>query len=232
MHLEARQASPGVSSDGTQPAWRGTRDGIGFVASWKEALLLEGRVWQITVGTMAAGGDATHIVGGGNGTTIDNDQPEFGVSVPVNTTLIPLRIDVACEALEDANDEVASILVIADNALAYANDGTVTTETPINLLDGHSTGGVATTATCLSAATGDITDPTVSMIIAAESLAMTGAEAAGFSAVPLSMHYEPNIPHMIAGPCAFYGYWGGTGAVSGLAVATWAEVPSSRFTLS
>jgi hypothetical protein len=224
----AQQNAPGTSSEGNPVGARGTRDGIAFTATWKQALLLEGRLHQITVGTIAAGGDVTLIVGGGNGTTVDQDQPEFGISVPSGTSLIPVQIDIACQALEDANDEVANIIVYADTAAAYADDGTVTSETPVNLLDAS---GVTTVATAFSAATADITDPTVSRILAMESIAVTGAEAAGFAPVPIVMHYEPEAPHILTGPCAIYGHWGGTGAVSGVASVIWAEVPTARYTI-
>ena len=224
----AQQNSPGIVGEGVDRKQRGTRDGIPFTATWKQALLLEGRCFHMDVGTIAGGGDMTLIVGGGNGLTIDHDEPEFGISVPLGTSLIPVEINISCQALADANDEVANILVYADTALAYAGDGTVTAETPRNMLDAS---GVTSVATCFSAATGVITDPTCSRILATAHVAMTGDAAAGFSSVPIELRYAPETPHILTGPCAIYGHWGGTGALSGTATVVWAEVPTSRYTI-
>ncbi len=221
----SEQATPAIVQDNDFRSPRLTRDGLTFTAGWQLALLMEGRLHQMTVGTVTGGGDIAPITGGGAGTIIDQDQPEFGVSVPANTTLIPVSIIVSCNVDADAADEVADIIVTADAAAAYAGDGTVVDETPLNMI---TRGGITTVATAFSAATVDITDPTVSAILATETITQLGT--AGFAT--LRMDYQPAAPFFIQGPGAFYGYWGGTGAVTGIATIIWAEVPSSRYALS
>lgn len=218
----AQQNSPGNAAEGNWVAARADRTGIQFTANWKEALVLEGRVHTFMVGAVETG-----IVGGGNGTTIDADQPEFVVSVPSGTSLIPLEITIAFGTDLNAAGEVAQALVIADTAAAYDDTGTVTTETPVNLLSG---GGVTTVATAVSACTVNMTAPTESHLIAARAWGYS-ILTAGAGVGEFDLNYVAELPHILKGPAAFYGYWGATGAATGWAKVTWAEVPDARFTV-
>src|SRR3990167_5165491 len=148
----------------TDNSLRMTRSGQLFVADWRQNLLLAGYCYTFDVGTMAAGGNITMITGGGAGTTIDQDRPEFGFGVAAGTTLIPLRIQVACQVDLDADVEEGNIILTADLACGLATDGTRTAETPVNLLHGATDFG----GTAFSACTADLTDPTVSLVLAFE----------------------------------------------------------------
>lgn len=219
-----RHFSPGVAGDGVEGNLNISRDSALFTAGWEEKLVFEGRVFSISVGTIAS-----KITGGGAGLLPDLNQPEFGVSVPSGTTLIPLAVDIACSVDLDADLAVGEIWLIADTTAAWAADGTSTAETPANLLDGAD-GAVATSATAFSAATADITNPVVDQIIAAEIIGQSQVTAASVTSIGLNLHWRSNgLPRMISGPGAFYGYWGGTKAAIGVASVVWAEVPSSRF---
>lgn len=226
-HGEPRQGNVSTGPDGGGFIGnRSDRTGAQFTVGWKEALVMEGRVFQITVGTVAAG-----IVGGGAGTVIDLDQPEFGVSIAANMTLIPLEIYIAADTALDADDEVAQIQVVADESAAYAGDGTVTDEVALNNIRGD---GVSSVATAFSAATADITDPVISRIIAAKSWSVMAMEVTetGAAAIGMNLHYVADIPIFLRGPAAFYGYWGATGAATGVASVVWAEIPSSRININ
>lgn len=222
LRIVAQQNSPGVGAEGNWRAARGTRDGILFTANWKEALVLEGRVHTIMVGALATG-----ITGGGNGTVIDADQPEFVISVPDGTALIPLEITIAFGTDLNAAGEVAQALVIADTAAAYDGTGTVTTETPVNLI---SSGGVTTVATAVSACTVNMTAPTESRLIAAQAFGYS-ILTAGAGVGDFTLDYIAQVPDILQGPAAIYGYWGATGAAVGWAKVTWAEVPEARYTV-
>lgn len=223
----AQMASPTVVADGgTGTVARGTRTGELYTVTWKQALLFEGRCFQMTVGSLTGGADIAMITGGGAGTTIDQDQPEFGVSVPAGTTLIPLEIHISCQVDMDADGEEGNIVVAYDTAAAVVG-GTSTPETPVNLLTGT---GQASVATAFSATTADITDPTVSGILAFKTIqGSDNGVAANAVMTALTLDYEPETPIFLTGPAAFYGYWGGTAAVPGMASVIWAEVPSARF---
>ncbi len=224
IRITAQQNSPALAAEGpnSKVSWRGTRDGLGMTMGWKEALVLEGRVHQITVGAVAAG-----IVGGGNGTVIDQNQPEFGVSVPNGTALILLEAWIAFGTDLNAAGEVAQAMIWADTAAAWAADGTTTAETPANLI---SDGGVSTVATAFSAATVDITAPTESRLLAVAGWGASGPTTGGGPG-SYTLHYVADVPEILKGPCAIYGYWGATGAATGWASVKWAEVPEARYTV-
>lgn len=229
MFGDVAQGTPQVVADGNARATRQSRTGELFTQGWKQALALEGRVHSVTVGGITAGGNTILITGGGAGTTIDQDQPEAGVSVALNTTIIPIRIQVATQVDMDANGEVGQILVAYDTAAAMVG-GTGTTPTVVN----HITeGGVDSLATVLTAVTADITDPTVSGLLAsAMAVGSDNGVAANAVVNDLRLDWQADEPFMLVGPAAFYVYWGGTAAVPGLATITWAEIPTSRISLS
>ncbi|KKN02713.1 hypothetical protein LCGC14_1114980 [marine sediment metagenome] len=229
QHVLAQQNAPRVVGEGNTIEVRGTRDGVSFAASWKQALLLEGRMFHIDVGDLPADAVFTAVTGGGAGTRLDLEQPEFGVSVPNQTALIPLdiRIGVRADVVADADN--MEILLIADTSAAFAADGTSVAETPTNMI---TDGGVATVATAFSAATGDITDPVVSMILAYKT-SQSSLLTAGLAVATLELAYMPEVPPIIKGPGAFYGYWGAVATLGALGAAAviWAEVPEARYTV-
>lgn len=195
-----------------------------ITADWKTNLVMEGLVFRATVGTVAAGGDVTMITGGGAGTTIDQDQPELAVGVRAGFYLVPLQIDVSTRAKLDADADKANIIVTADRAATVPADGTKTAETPLNLLDG----GPAFTGDANSAYTADMTDYTVSDIIAhAAIMGNDNGAAASHSYPNFALHYKPDVPEFIEGPGAFYIHWGGTQATEGTCTAIFAVVPTS-----
>lgn len=229
--VQAKQTGEGIVTQDALVIPRATLDRIPFSADWKLALAMAGLVHQIQIGALADAAVTALIQGGGVGTTTDLDQPEFGVSVAAGWTLIPLEIDISCSADLDANDEIAEALVMADLAAAWVGDGTVTTETPNNWLTGAPS-GTGCPARCFSACSADITDPTCSRILAHElvrEMAVTDTTAG--VPVRLHLHYEPLVPPLMKGPTAFYGYWGGTTRVDGVASVVFAVVPSDRFPL-
>ncbi len=222
-YILADQNSPLVVSDGVDIKARGTRDGVQFVASWAQALLLEGRVFSAPFTEMGA----TDIVNSTGAKTLI--QPDFCISVPTGTSLIPLRIVVSAQYDGDLDTDDAFIIVMGDTDAAAAF--TVSDVTPITPLNHITTGGVTSVATVFEDASGNITTPTTTKIML--DVTQEQKEAEGASEVRLD--YEPELPFIMAGPCAIYGYIGtgadGTGIVwSGMA--TWAEVPSARYAVS
>lgn len=194
-----------------------------ITADWKTNLAMEGLVYRVTVGTMVAGGIETMITGGGNGTVVNGDQPEMGISVGLGYYLVPLEIIVSTRCKLDADTNTANIMVIADRAAGIPSDGTKVTATPLNLLDG----GRAFPGDAFTACTADMTDPTVSEIMAhASVMGNDNGTAANLSYPLLDLHYCPTVPEFIAGPCAVYVYWGGTQATAGLCSALFAAIPT------
>ncbi len=191
---------------------------------WKTNLAMEGLVYRMTVGTMVAGGIETMITGGGNGTVVNGDQPELGISVREGYYLVPMEIIVSTRCKLDADTQTTNILVIEDRAAGVPADGTKTAATPLNLLDG----GPAFPGDAFTACTADMTDPTVSAIIAHASILGNDNGTAGNLSFPeLALNYCPTVPEFIAGPCSVYVYWGGTAATEGLCSALFAAIPTS-----
>ena len=191
-----------------------------FLADWKTQLVLEGRVWSAAFGEVGAT-DITELTAGSN-----LDQPDFGISVPSGTTLIPLYINIAAKVPLDADDADAFFLVAIDTAAAYAGDGTVVSVTPINAISGET--AISSVATVFEDASADITDPTVTDILMAAQQ-QVGMTTSGVALSNLNLIYDPAFPRLLTGPAAIYGYGGGTDTVTWVGTALWAEVPSTRY---
>tara|TARA_Y100000310_G_scaffold119061_1_gene117868 strand:+ start:1692 stop:2378 length:687 start_codon:yes stop_codon:yes gene_type:complete len=192
---------------------------------WINALISEGLGFHTDIGAFS-----TPITGGGNGTVVDIDQPEGIVSVADGTTLMLISAQVECHVPLLATDaDEAEIILAADIASAYADDGTVTTETPVSLRGGGVSGSQSN-ATVASAATADITDPVLGLEMDAARITgdVQGTPATALW-TPLMLNYEPKYPFQLQGPTAIYLYWGGTVAVTGFAKLSWIELPESYF---
>ena len=190
---------------------------------WRMDAVRAGRGYHVDVGAFS-----TPIVGGGAGTIITIDKPEFVLGVPAGTVIIPTRIHVVCEPpLIAADDNEIEILIAANIAAVPVSYGTATAETPTNMHTGSSnTSG----CTCKSATTGAITSPTLGMELAhavkVADIVLTGTAANAFWE-DLSLLYEPITPPILVGPCTLLVYWGGTVATSGYAQVEWIEMASA-----
>jgi len=192
-----------------------------FYPDWRMTAIRDGRGFHVDVGAFS-----TPIVGGGNGTVIDIDQPEACISVPSLTAIIPIRISVQCQTpliAADANE--SEILIAVDIASANAGDGTATAETALKMKLGHAR---TSACTCKSAFTADTTDPVLGMeldrVVKVGDVQGTAANALWGN---LGLLYEPLAPQMLVGPCAIYLYWGGTVATPGFAQIEWIEYKTS-----
>lgn len=223
----AKQQGAGVIGDGSQGGLQMTRAGQLFVADWKTRLVLAGFAFNLTVGTAGGEGDITLITGGGDGTTVDGDQPEMAVGTPPGYYHIPLGFTCSVQGDSNANADVANIVLAADLTqqipLPVAASSTV--ETPQNLLDG----GPASVSWAQSAVTTDITNPVASVLLAFATNYHAQITAASAVIQSLNLDYDPSFPSLFAGPCSVCAWWGGTCAQDGMASYNWAEVPESWF---
>jgi len=200
--------------------------GAAILTDWRQAMIARGFGWNVTVGSFSTG-----IVGGGNGTVLDQDQPELAVAIPTGTALIPLRVQVSCHTpLIAADEDEAEILVVADRTqLADTTAASGTVETPLNMRS-DKIGGCP--CPVLSAVTVNLSpNPALSMELAHE---VINADVNGIAANALwgklSLDYQPISPPFILGPAGFYVYWGGTVAVDGFAAVDFLAIPSSLVT--
>jgi hypothetical protein len=188
-----------------------------FYPDWRMVAIEEGRGFHVDVGAFS-----TPIVGGGNGTILDADQPEACISVPSGTSIVPIRVHVQCQnPLIAADNNEIEILLAADIASA-GGGGTATAETPVCLNTGLSK---TSKCTCNSAYTGNATaEPTLGLELARKvKIGDVQGTAANALWGDLELLYEPLGPPKLVGPCALYLYWGGTVATSGFAQIEWLE---------
>ena len=191
---------------------------------WKMDAIAGGRGFHVTVGAFS-----TPITGGGNGTVLVATEPEFIVSVPDGTTLIPLRVSVQCQVpIIAADSNESEILLTWGLGVAWDATGTSTEETIYNMKYGHT---ATSLCSCESAFTAAITLEPVNEIELGRAvlIADLGGTPASQAWGQLGLLYEPTSPPFITGPSMMAGFWGGTVATTGFAQIEWLEFPSSYF---
>lgn len=201
---------------------------------WKQSLSLKGYVWNFTTPATGptAGGDSVGLTGGGSGTTIDGDQPDFLVSNSSDGfAMLPLELRIHVVSVDiDADGEYASALWVADHtqataAVAGTNNTAITGR---NLLGLSTTpiGGLPGSIVACCVNTSDITDPVTSDILVSTRLqAADAGVAASQQTVGLDAVWKADFPYIMRGPSHILGYWGGTAAVTAIATAKIAIVP-------
>jgi len=191
---------------------------------WRLDAVRDGKGFHVTVGTLTTG-----ILGGGAGTIIDLDEPEFALAIPSGTTVIPLRIHVQCEPpLINADSDIEEIIIAYDKDVAVA-DGTGAAETAFDMWNGHAK---SSACTAKSAYTGAITVcPTEDLELArAQILGDVQGTAANAIYHKLDLLYEPMTPPFLVGPSSLLIYWGGVVAMYGFAQIEWLEFSTSDIT--
>ena len=228
MDALAQQAEKYIITEGAAQRPYMTRRGELFVADWVQAAILEGRGYLVNIGSLS-----TPVVGGGAGTIIDLDQPEFGMTIPDGTTIVPIRIAIQLTTpllATDADEAEAVVYVdITAATVAAALDGTwANTITPKNMriaLTNRNNSGCTVKSVC----SGDTTDPTISIELAH---AMIVGDVKGTPANALwtknELLYEPKNPPMIIGPASLFMHWGGTVATSGFMQMAYLEFPTPQ----
>lgn len=199
-----------------------------FVADWIQSAILQGLGFIANVGSLSTPG-----LGGGAGTIVDLDQPEFGMTIPSGTTVVPIRIAAQLTTpllATDADEtEFLALVDITAATVAAALDGTwTTTITPRNMRIALSN---VTTSLCTvkSLCTVDTTDPTESIdLIHSVMVADMNGTPANALITRHDVLYEPKNPPMIVGPASLFMHWGGTVAVSGFMQFFWLEIPSTH----
>ena len=226
LQVLARTTGAAQASDGQPVPVRADRSGIPFTATWKQSLLLEGRCFTAPFAAMGA----TDIVSLTTGLNLD--QPDFCISVPNGTSIIPLKIVMDGQYDCDADADDAFFIVMVDVDSAYADDGTVTAVTPEPCITGS---GLTSVCNVFEDASGDITATTGSDPVVTKVCLDVVQHQVGVATGPghLRLDYEPDVPMILDGPCAIYGYGGGsTDPPKWAGYAIWAEVPETRYKIS
>jgi hypothetical protein len=230
MEGKILQTTKEIFSEGVQVTGAFSRRGDLFIADWIQAAIMEGRGFAANVGALS-----TPIVGGGNGTIIDLDQPEFGMIIPSGTTLVPIRLNLQLTTplLATDEDEAEAVAYVDTTAatVTAALDGTwANTITPKNMKIAVSN-ALASNCTVKSVCSADTTDPTESIDLMHT---IIRGDVQGTAANALwtknELLYEPKNPPFIIGPASLFVHWGGTVAVYGFMQFFWLELPTVQVT--
>lgn len=205
-----------------------SRRGEQFGMDWIQAAILEGYGFIANIGALS-----TPVVGGGAGTVVDLDQPEFGMIIPEGKTIIPIRMNIQLTTplLNADSDEAEAVCFVDTTAatVAAALDGTwANTITAKNMMIAL-TNKKSSTCTIKSVCSSDTTDPTESIdLFHSVILADLNGTAANALWTRHEVLYEPKNPPYIKGPASLFAYWGGTVAVNGFMQFFWLEIPSTQ----
>jgi len=223
-----QQASKYIIPDGSAYRPFMSKRGELFVQDWIQAAILEGYGFIANIGALS-----TPVVGGGNGTIVDLDQPEFGMIIPDGKTIIPIRlaIQLTTPLLATDADEAEALAFVDTTAatVAAALDGTwANTITPKNMRIAL-TNRNSSICTVKSVCSVDTTDPTESIdLIHSVMVADMNGTPANALITRHDVLYEPKNPPLIVGPASLFAYWGGTVAVNGFMQFFWIELPSTQ----
>jgi len=223
-----QQASKYINPDGSSNKPYGSKRGELFTQDWIQAAILEGRGFIANVGAFS-----TPVVGGGAGTIVDLDQPEFGMIIPDGKTIVPIRMafQLTTPLLATDADEAEALAFVDTTAatVAAALDGTwANTITPKNMRIAQ-TNRYSSECTVKSVCSGDTTDPTESIDL------IHGIIVGDMNGTPANamwtkneVLYEPKNPPLIVGPASLFAYWGGTVATYAFMQFFWLEFASTE----
>ena len=183
--------------------------------------------------SMSVGAFSTGIVGGGAGTVLDLDQPEFVVGVPSGYCIRLIRVEINVHpGIEIADSDEVDVLVGVDvmGLAQLLSAETCTIENPINMRTDLGNGSMCRTASAVTAniatitAVGTSAAPVLDLELARVVQTTNFGDATGISHRIVRLEYQPEYPLFLVGPCTVLGYWGGTIAnVGGFAVVQWVE---------
>lgn len=219
MDVKAKvdQLSPTILSEGDTDYPRMSNIGQIFTANWQERLILAGKAYRVSIGTIATGNAHVFV---GTGTEMDLDKPTVIVAAD-NGYIIPMELNWAGYSIAVADNDEVEVLVAADRTTAVAAGATATVETPDNLLDGAPAfGGRAWSIT-----SSVIADPVFDDIIYYKVWETLGTNPLG--PVNHYAHKTWSYPTFLAGPCSLLLYTFGTKQTTGMGALVFAHIPAS-----
>lgn len=212
-------------TEGTEKAVRLTSDGAVVTMDWKQAMVEEGRAFACVVGSFV-----TPATGGGQGTIIDQDQPEFCLNIPDGVSVWPKRVQISVlpPAIAADRDESECLIAIDKTSAVNAGTaGTATAETIYNLNTNHSRASSCTAKSVYTVNTGSAAlDIELAHMVRIAEIDTVGVGTGWHeNLVGFEMLYEPDAAPKINGPAKLLVYWGGTVATLAYACIEWYELP-------
>lgn len=228
QEVKVAQQLPSYDRDGTYKQLRAIADGSQVVLPWVQALVLEGRVWQVSVGA-----GTTPV---GDGTTWAVARPMLTIGSPTGTSVMALRVDITLNTpLSAADDDEVEFLIGVDRD-TMVTGGAATEETPFNmrtdLVGTINVIGQSTRVAVRSVYTADATPtPAVDMELLHTMISFDiFSTGVGVFWQGIQGLYEPETKPVIVGPGSLLQYHNGTVATTGFVSAVWAEFPSNIIT--
>lgn len=226
--VRVSQQLPAYDRDGTFKQLRAIADGSQVVLPWVQALVLEGRVWQVSVGS-----GTTPV---GDGTTYAIARPMLTVGAPAGVTIMPLRVDITLDPPLSAADNDEVEFLVAIDRLSQVTGGAATEETPFNmrtdLVGSVNVIGQASRVAVRSVYTADATPTPVLGMELLHTMISFDIFSTGVNAFWQGIQglYEPEVKPFIVGPGSLLQYHNGTVATTGFVSAVWADFPSTIIT--
>lgn len=218
-YLERFKSFDASSSEGDRRGFLGAA----LSADWRQAFIARGFGWIVDVGTLT-----TPIVGGGNGTVLDLEQPELAINVPSGYAMVPLRIAAECQIGLQTTDAHENEIWFGFDRTQVQTAGTSTAETPVNMRSDLVSG---CPFTAFSAYTADgIATPVINTLARKQATTDVQGIAATLNVYQFDLVYEPANPPIIVGPAHIAVYWGGDIALPGFAQAFVLAFPSNLVT--
>ena len=213
-----------LAAEGELQYLRLLKDGTVVNADWKQAAIMEGRGYMVTVGAFS-----TPVTGGGAGSTVvDIDTPELVIGVPSGTSILPFKIDVELTMTPGAadDDEIDILIAVDQDKMNASTSGTSTALVAYNL---NTLKSLTSSCYANSAYSATMTDPTLDLELAHVTKIYEHLTTVASLWVEARLNYEPMVVPIINGPAMICIYWGGTKAQNGFCTAQWLEFPSTRF---
>ncbi len=217
----AQVAPMRAPNEGTNVAVRQLRDGTQVVVPWQQALVMEGRVFGIHIGTVS-----TPIAGHA---AIDADQPDGSVYfAATGTSALPLYITGTQETGATTLATGGMMCAISNINVAI---GTSTAVTPFNLK--MTSVGISTAAAAAQAYTGNGTDPlTAGNYLELQRVTTqidSDAATTGFMANRLEWNSIGGMMAPIVEDIGSILFYDEAAANTFFATMIWAELPSTAF---
>lgn len=192
-------------------------------ADWRQALIARGYGWHVQVGALT-----TPVVGGGNGTVLDLEQPELAINCPSGYCMVPLRIHVQVQPGLQTTDAHETEIIISLDPTQVQVAGTSTAESPTNMRT-----DIRTTCpfTAYSAYTADgNATPLLTELARKQGACDFQGTPASAEIREFNLLYEPTNPPFLIGPGNFSVHFGGDIATPGFIQASVLAFPASLLT--
>ena len=147
-------------SEGADVFLRLLRDGSISAESFKQVCVMAGLGFHVTAAAFSTG-----TIGG---TIFDIDEPQFVLSIPKNTTIMPTRIAVQVQGGAPADGEEVEILVAVDQDAAAVATGVALTVafTEATIYNMNTLYGNSSACLALDDSTDSLTDPVMDIELA------------------------------------------------------------------